>query len=175
MDITYTLTLEDYRKVIKHFAKKNTSVKFKSLINHIFPPFIGFIVLLMSSTFTYALTYGILVSIIWLPLYSVIQRMRIRKQYNLSRLDLSRSITLEEDGILIIAPVSKSTIKWAGILQIYDDHKFLYFMTAKSQGIFVPKTAFSSSAEAAEFLLKAQTLWYQNTRNEEHIERLSKI
>ena len=165
MTITYTLSLQDYKEVVNRIAKKKPSILLKRLFNIFLPSLTGFIGSIINNTqhsLIVAIIYAIIVLIIWFPIYLSIRQFRIRKNYKKFKQNLSRSLTPEQEGIRYINPKLDGIIDWNEISQIDNDYKFIYIILKNSLGIYVPKHAFSTPSESAEFLLQIQTFWYQH-------------
>lgn len=162
MDVTYALTISDYKQAIKQFAKKHTSVQIKRLVSYSLPPIAAFVTILLGHghSLTIAVLAALVTYLIWIPINIFIKRARIRAIFNQRNFHLSRVVTLTEDGVQVMTPLSSSVISWRGIRRIYDDPQFIHFMLEKNSFIFIPKRAFSTSAESANFLFTAQSYWY---------------
>lgn len=169
MSITYTTSLEDYQQFNRQFFKRNRKVSTIRFLL-LFAPLVAAVVIYLTHSIVAGITCYVVSSIVWTPIYSYLRRRSERKAFEHQNLHLSRSISLSPEGITTITPTSTSTLWWTAILKVYDDHDSIYLLTGASKGVFIPKSAFSTTRDAAEFLLTAQSLWYGNARHTESMQ-----
>lgn len=84
-----------------------------------------------------------------------------RQIYNMLKgMDLSRKITVDENGITNINATSNSTYFWKNVFDMYNFKDNIIIFIGEVQGIIIPKRVFSSELEATKFY--AQLLEYYN-------------
>lgn len=168
MNITYTTSLKDYQQFNKQFFKHNRKISTLRFLL-LFAPLVAGAVIYLTHSVSAGITCYLVSSAAYTPFYSYLRVRSERKAFEHQNLHLSRSVSLSPEGISTISPISTSTLRWAAIVKIYEDHNSIYLLTGVSKGVFIPKSAFSTARDAAEFLLTAQSLWYSNAPHQESL------
>lgn len=67
-----------------------------------------------------------------------------------------RKIVIDEEGIRQIAPLYEGRTNWRAILSIHETPTHIFLMTDRLAGYIVPRHAFGSPAQCAEFIAFAR-------------------
>jgi hypothetical protein len=66
-------------------------------------------------------------------------------------------VSLDSEGVLEISDVGESRTAWSGIEKVEENEAYIFLYTGSLQAHVIPKQAFLSGSEAAEFLQLARS------------------
>ena len=109
---------------------------------------------------TNLLTIVILIAIVWIVLYSIIDKLstdsNIKKEIKWLDISHNNEITLniEDDGITVSTSEDKSKYLWSGINDIIEVNNSLYIIVKNNKSIIIPKNAVDNFNELLEEINK---------------------
>ena len=151
MDITYTLTEEDYLKFnLYHIKNSKTGIRALNLQRFV-PPLL-FIVLaylmtvVMEASFVVMIGYALVISIPWIVFYpayfkrTIAQNAKkmLKEGDNEGLLGKQHMVTTDE-GIIVNSGVGATNVSWAGLKKFKEDNDNFYLYNGSLSAYVLPK------------------------------------
>ena len=163
MDIKFTQTMQHVHDFALHHWRNHTLRRFLTIFLIIFALLSIFALFNLNEeeevTFTSTLAFIIpmaLVLIIWIFLMPMAIKMRFNRSKDKSVWTGERTITLEEDKVLLQTQDVKTEYKWSGIKKVEQSKLSYLFYVSSIQAIIIPRDSFLTDLEreAFELILK---------------------
>jgi len=161
MEMTYTLTGEDYFQFNKFVAKR----KWSYYTNH---PAVSGIVAAATCTLVVRVFSDRAPS--WIILLGALTAggLGVGAQFFLMRRCLRRvpanahrigtlTVRVDPEGVRVKTAISEGTVRWEGVLQIAETLDYVYLLTGQYVGFVVPKRAFTDLATGKAFVDTARS------------------
>ena len=163
MEITYTLTHEDYFRFNKFLAKR----KWSYYTNH---PAVSGIVAAATCTLVVrifsdrapswvvplaALTAGGLGAGVQ---FLLMRRCFRRVPANADRIG-TLAVRIEPEGVWGKTAISEGTLQWKGISQVVENPDYVYLLVDRHAGFIIPKRVFADLAAGKTFVDTARSYW----------------
>jgi|SRR5438128_771209 len=166
MEITYSLTREDYFQFNKFLAKRTRGY-------YTYPAACGAIAaatctLLVRTLSDFSLSWVILLVLTAGGLGSAFQFILMRRC--LRRLPANAdhlgtlAVRVEPEGVWGKTAISEGMLQWKGISQVVENPDYVYLLVDRHAGFIIPKRVFADLAAGKTFIDTARSYWESSRR-----------
>lgn len=164
MEITYTLTEDDYIKFNLYHTKQSETVQKNLFIQRIIGPILFIMFAIIFGLFSNLSLIGLLItfsilSVLWYffypaYFYNLITRnveKTIREGNNDTVLG-QQQLIFKEDELVNLTLFGKTAVKWQGITELKEDEDYFYLYNSAVSAYIIPKRALRASDDVKVFL-----------------------
>jgi len=159
MEVTFTFTREDYLHFIEFWARRNRPKYLRRAFREVCILGGLYVVLFLLVGMPDALALGLAVFLAISCTVFLGWKRKRRMQRVPQRILGARMTRIGPDGLFGRFPRREVLSYWSGITEIAEDEDYLFFFTGPSNAYVVPKRAFASAADLAQFRDAANSYW----------------
>lgn len=165
MRVNYNVGIDDMVAFNRYHIRNSRSMQFWYRVGYLWGVFIGVAIALAFSSWDvwprvalvagFAVIYGIIYRLNYYRWIDSGARKMIAEGKNKGILG-DHTMTLSKDGLIETCDVGESRSTWGGVERIEEDDEYVYLYIGAYQAHVIPRRAFTSGADATEFIKVAR-------------------
>jgi hypothetical protein len=162
MDLTYSITRDDYWTFNKFFLERYRHLRRTMVINSVAVAVVSGLIMgpVLHLPNVYVLVWCCIAAAGFPPFfYWQCKRRIMRLPAKGGTMLGEHSLRFDSEGVSGKTAVSEGTIRWTGVLDIVETKKYFFMFVDTAVAFIIPKRAFASPADADQFFSTATSLW----------------